>query len=136
LAETAVGAFIEVFRTDTVVPDAEVEARLLATLSAPKRSKLADCTASRARQFGVTGAIHTQPDYELTRAWAKAFAAAGFAGIRYRLSHDPSQQEVGVALFGPAGESELPVRASDPIDESIVEEVQSRFGLIVAPTPE
>jgi hypothetical protein len=118
-----------------VIPELEVESRLLATLSIPKRSTLADCTVSRARRFGITGAIHTQPDYELTRAWAEAFAQAGFDGIRYRLGHDPAQRELGVALFGPAGEQDLPVRANGPIEPGVVEEARSRFGLIVAPTP-
>jgi hypothetical protein len=134
LAVSEVGAFIEVFRTGTVVPEAEVEARLLATLSV-KRSTLADCTTSKARRFGITGAIHTQPDYTLTRDWAEAFARAGFEGIRYRLSHDPSQRELGVALFGPAGEQDLPVRKSGPIGAHVIAEAQRRFGLIVAPTP-
>lgn len=101
----------------------------------PKRSTLADCTVARARRFGVSGTIHTQPDYDLTRAWAEAFAAAGFDGIRYRLDHDPAQRQLGVALFGPAGEGDLPVRAREPIDEAISEEARRRFGLVVAPTP-
>ncbi len=135
LAAGEVGAFIEVFRAGTVIPAQEADARLLASLSVPKRSTLADCTTSKARRFGVTGAIHTQPDYELTQAWAEAFAEAGFDGVRYRLSHDPAQRELGVALFGPAGEQDLPVRESGPIPPGVVEEARSRFGLIVAPTP-
>jgi hypothetical protein len=136
LAATAIGAFIEVFRTDTVIPEAEVDARLVATLSVPKRATLADCTTTRARRFGVTGAIHTQPDYALTRDWAEAFAQAGFDGVRYRLSHDPAQRQLGVALFGPAGEQDLPVRATGPISAEVIEQARRRFGLIVTPTPE
>src|SRR5205823_8141686 len=63
LAVSAVGAFIEVFRVATVIPEAEVEARSLSTLAPPKRVNLADCTVSAARKFGITGAVHTQPDY-------------------------------------------------------------------------
>jgi RES domain-containing protein len=135
LAAGAVGAFIEVFRTETVIPEAEVAARRLATLSAPKRTTLADCTVTRARRFGITAAIHTQPSYERTRAWAEAFAGSGFGGIRYRLGHDPAQRELGVALFGAAGEQDLPVRETGPIGADVVEEARRRFGLIVAPTP-
>jgi hypothetical protein len=135
LAVTAVGAFIEVFRVETVIPEGEVEARALSTVAPPKRVSLADCTVSAARKFGITGAIHTQPDYALPQAWAEAFAAAGFGGIRYRLSHDPAQKELGVALFGPAGAQSLPVRATEAVPAVVVEEARQRFGLVVAPTP-
>jgi hypothetical protein len=135
LAVTPVGAFIEVFRVATVIPEAEVEARSLSSLVPPARARLADCTVSAARKFGITGAIHTQPDYTAPQAWAEAFAAAGFDGIRYRVSHDPAQRELGVVLFGDAGEQSLPVRRTEPIPANVIEAARQRFGLIVAPTP-
>ena len=135
LAATSVGAFVEVFRTDTVIPELEVEARVLSSLAPPKRSRLADCTVSPARRYGITGAIHTQPDYELPRVWAEALVAAGFDGIRYRLSHDPAQRELGVALFGPAGEAKFPIRKTEPVPASLIDQARQRFGLVVAPTP-
>ena len=135
LAVTPVGAFIEVFRVATVIPEAEVEARSLSTLAPPKRVNLADCTVSAARKFGITGAVHTQPDYALPQAWAAALAAAGFGGIRYRLSHDPAQKELGVALFGAAGQQSLPIRRTETVPPAAVEEARQRFGLVVAPTP-
>ena len=135
LAVSAVGAFIEVFRVATVIPEAEVEARSLSTLAPPKRVSLADCTVSAARKFGITGAIHTQPDYALPQAWAAALAAAGFGGIRYRLSHDPAQKELGIALFGAAGEQSLPVRSTESVPADVIEAARRQFGLVVAPTP-
>jgi hypothetical protein len=135
LAVTPVGAFIEVFRVATVIPEAEVEARSLSSLVPSTRARLADCTVSAARKFGITGAIHTQPDYTVPHAWAEAFAAFGFGGIRYRVSHDPAQRELGVVLFGDAGEQSLPVRRTEPIPASVIEAARQRFGLIVAPTP-
>jgi hypothetical protein len=135
LAVTPIGAFIEVFRVATVIPEAEVEARSLSSLVPPTRTRLADCTVSAARKFGITGAIHTQPDYTAPQLWAEAFAAAGFAGIRYRVSHDPAQRELGVVLFGDAGEQALPVRRTEPVPASVIEAARKRFGLIVAPTP-
>jgi hypothetical protein len=135
LAVTAVGAFIEVFRVETVIPEAEVEARSLSTLAPPKRVSLADCTVSAARKFGITGAIHTQPDYALPQAWAAAFVAAGFGGIRYRLSYDPAQKELGIALFGAAGEQSLRVPGTEPVPADVIETARQRFGLVVAPTP-
>jgi RES domain len=135
LAVTPIGAFIEVFRVATVIPEAEVEARSLSSLVPPERRRLADCTVRAARKFGITAAISTQPDYTVPQAWAEALAAAGFGGIRYRLSHDPAQRELGVVLFGEAGEQAWPVRRTDPIPASLIEEARRRFGLVVAPTP-
>jgi len=135
LAVTPIGAFIEVFRVGTVIPEAEIEARSLSSLTPPTRTRLADCTVSAARKFGITGAIHTQPDYTVPQAWAEAFAASGFGGIRYRLSHDPAQRELGVVLFGDAGEKSLPVRRTEPVPASVTEAARQKFGLIVAPTP-
>jgi hypothetical protein len=135
LAVTPVGAFIEVFRVATVIPEAEVEVRSLSSVVPSTRARLADCTVSAARKFGITGAIHTQPDYTAPQAWAEAFAAAGFDGIRYRVSHDPAQRELGVVLFGDAGEQSLPVRRTEPIPANVIEAARQRFGLIVAPTP-
>jgi RES domain len=135
LAERPVGAFIEVFRTGTVIPEAEVNARRLAEARTPSTTTLADCMASEARSFGVTGAIHSQPDYELTRAWAQALAVAGFDGVLYRLSHDPSGSEIGVALFGDAGERDLPIESTGAIPDDVLEEARVRFGLLVLPTP-
>ena len=66
---------------------------------------------------------------------AEAFAAAGFGGIRYRVSHDPAQRELGVVLFGDAGAQSLPVRRTEAIPASVIEAARRRFGLIVAPTP-
>jgi RES domain len=136
VAQRPLGAFIEVFRIETVIPEQEVNVRSLAELRAPVAIRLADCTASQTRRFGVTAAIHSQPDYELTHAWSRALSEAGFGGILYRLSHDPSGSELGVALFGRAGAQDLPVENSSPIPEEVLEEARTRFGLLVLPTPD
>jgi RES domain len=135
LAQRPVGAFIEVFRTGTVIPEAEVNARALARLRVPVATKLADCTSSRARSFGVTAAIHSQPNYTRTQAWAQAFADAGFDGILYCVSHNPSGSELGVALFGGAGAQDLMIENTGTIPDEVLEEARARFGLLVLPTP-
>ena len=135
LAQRPVGAFSDVFRTETVIPEAEVSARALARLQAPATENLADCASTRARRFGVTAAIHSQPDYALTHAWARALADAGFGGILYRVSHDPSGSELGVALFGAGGEQALPIGNTEAIPDDVLEEARTRYGLLILPTP-
>jgi RES domain len=136
LAERPVGAFIEVFRTDTVIPQAEVDARSLAELGPPSKTTLANCTASEARGFGLTAAIHSQPEYDMPRVWAQALADAGLGGVLYRLSHDPSGSELGVALFGDAAEQDLPIETSVAIPDDVLEEARKRFGILVLPSPD
>lgn len=96
---------------------------------------LADCTSRRARAFGVTAALHAGEDYALTQAWARAFADAGFDGVRYLVSHDPRQRLAGVALFGPAGTPRRRTGKAEPIPSAIVRDAERRFGIRVLPTP-
>ena len=107
--------------------------RALATLRAPARLRLADCTVREARRFGITLEIGASDDYELCQRWAEAFVAAGLAGIRYRLRHDPSGLLVGIALFGAAGEADWAVEASGTIPDDLIREAHKRFGIIVVP---
>jgi hypothetical protein len=137
LAQTAVGSFIEVFRAVPYVPQAEVDARLLASVRVPQTRRLADCTSARARRFGVTAAIHSTRDYALCQRWAEALTGAGFAGIRYLVGHDPSAREVGLALFGEEGVDDSLIVAEDgPIPPDLLDEVRSRFGILVLPSPD
>jgi len=136
VALSELGALIEVFRSGTVVSEAEVAVRRLSTLSFEPALRVADCASGRARGFGITAEIHSSPDYELTQAWARALAAAGFVGIRYRLRHDPGQRELGIAFFGRRAEDEsIRVAATDLIAEEQLRRLARRFGVIVAPTP-
>jgi hypothetical protein len=135
LAEEPVGCFLEVFRFWSLVPEAELATRRIACLGLPP-VLLADCTSGLCREFGLTGEIHSTPDYAQTQAWAAAFEAAGFDGIRYLLRHDPGQHLTGVALFGPAGAASWPhLRPSEPIGPKVIEEAERRFGVRVVPTP-
>jgi hypothetical protein len=107
--------------------------RALATLRASARLRLADCTAEKARRFGITLEIGASDDYELCQRWAEAFALEGFAGIRYRLRHDPSGSLLGIALFSAAGEADWAVEASGPIPDDVIRDAGERFGIIVVP---
>jgi hypothetical protein len=129
-----VGCFLEVFRPWMLVPEAELEIRRIVRLDLPP-VLLADCSSGLCREFGLTGEIHSTPDYALTQAWAAAFAAAGFDGIRYLLRHDPGQRLAGIAFFGPAGAASRPFHPSEPIGAGVIEEAERRFGVRVIPTP-
>jgi RES domain-containing protein len=107
--------------------------RALATLRSSARLRLADCTLEEARRLGVTLEIGASDDYALCRRWAEAFAGRGFAGIRYRLRHDPSGSLLGVALFGAAGEAAWAVEARGPIPDDLIRNAERRFGIIVVP---
>ena len=132
-AGSEIGAFVEVFRS-TLIPTAEVEARALARVSTGG-TRLADCTSPAARGFGVTAAIHSIPDYALTQRWAAAFRLAGFGGVAYLVSHDPSASAEGFAIFGSRRDSALSVEADGPIDEELVAVARETFGLLVVPAP-
>lgn len=135
LALSPLGAFVEVFRDFTLVASADVAARVLSALRSPADAVLADCTSPRARGFGVSAAIHSTADYDTTQAWAQAFRNHGFAGVRYLCGHDPSQREIGIALFGDAGEADRPVRRTSGIDDEAIRAVQRRYRLRVVPAP-
>jgi RES domain-containing protein len=135
LAVTAVGAVLEVFRT-TLIPLAEVELRRLTTIEPTREWRLADCTTSAARGYGVTAAIHSDPNYEICQRWAAAFHEHGFDGILYRLSHDPSGGEMGIALFRSASAAApLRVTGTAEINDALLSEVRASFTMIVVATP-
>lgn len=77
-------------------------------------------------------AIHSTEDYDLTQAWAVALLAAGFEGIRYLVSHDPSQRLVGVAVFG---QGALEFGEPEPIGAETIAAAEAEFNIRVRPTP-
>jgi hypothetical protein len=133
LAEDPLGAFVEVFRTTAAIPEVEIAARGLSTLHVPRSLVLADCTARRARAFGITAAVHSTQDYQQTQPWAEAFARAGFAGVRYLLSHDPAQRLAGIALFGPAGSAQWALASTRAINQQVLLSVRRSFSIRVVP---
>lgn len=136
LGEDPLASFVEVFREVAIVAETLVATKALSWLRPRRLWRLADVTNPLSRRFGVTGEIHTTTDYELTQAWAQGFAQAGFDGVRYRVRHDPAQQLVGVALFGPSGLHDdafvLEQRSSIPV--AVVDAAWDRFGIEVLPT--
>jgi len=138
LALAREGAFLETLgRQGRLIDPVEVGRRVLSTLHAPHALNLANAGHARARSFGVTAGIGALEESarRTTRAWAEAFDAAGFDGVRYRVSHDPSQRVIGVALFGPAGEADWTSQLPTPIDAGLIQLMRRRYGLVVVPTP-
>lgn len=135
LAEDALGAFVEVFKDFGAVAESDVEARRIAELSVRREMHLADCTAAKARRFGITAEIHSSPDYAKTQRWAAALAAAGFDGVRYLARHDPSVRLVSYALFGPTGVGSASLVVSKPIGLRLLRRAADEFGIDVLPTP-
>ncbi len=138
LALAPEGAFLETLgRQGRLIDPVEVARRGLSTLRVPRPMVLANAGHARTRAFGITAGISAieEPDRRATRTWAAAFHAAGFQGIRYRVSHDPSQRAIGVALFGPAGKANWPAPVAEPIDTRLLALVRRRYGLVVLPTP-
>jgi RES domain. len=135
LSLSPLGAFVEVFRDYTLVAAADVATRVVSRLRVRGDVVLADCTSARARGFGVTAAIHSTADYDTTQAWALTLRNHGYEGIRYFCGHDPSQNEIGVALFGDEGEAPWSVEETAPISEDVIQAVERRFKLHVLPAP-
>lgn len=132
-AATPRGAFIEVFRM-RLVPSIEVQARRVSVLIPLAPLRLADCTHPGALAFGVTAEIHSTRDYGICQRWAEAFATAGFDGIAYLASHDPSSHELSVALFQDEDQPEV-LEDDDTrvIDAALIQEVEQHFGVVVVP---
>jgi RES domain. len=135
LAETPLGALIEHFDGIALIPQEDLDQRSISTLSPGRAFRLADCTSSRARGFGADLSLSAGSDYERTQRFAAWFHANGFDGVRYFLRNDPTATLIGIALFGSAGEQDLPVLSSAPVDEVTLEEATGRFGVEVVPLP-
>ena len=56
--------------------------------------------------------------------------------MRYSLSHDPSGDSAGIALFGQEDEvaARLAVLDDQAIEDDLIERVRREFGVLVLPT--
>ena len=138
LSTEPIGAFLEVVRDTAVVHEDDVLERSLSAVFVRRKLRLADATHRRARGFGVTAGLHSSPDYALTQRWAAALAEAGFEGVRYLLSHDPSQRLIGIALFGTMGSpdprSQWRIASTAPLSADLLNRAFDRFGIRVLPS--
>lgn len=134
VAESRLGAFIEAFKEINDLLDADIAERRISIVHVPRSMILADCTSKKIRGFGITGSIHSREEYELPQKWAAAFAGAGFEGVRYKVSHDPSMSMIGIAVFGSAGSADWPIISTTPIDIGTILDARRSFGIRVRHT--
>ncbi|MEZ5341112.1 MAG: RES domain-containing protein [Acidimicrobiales bacterium] len=65
---------------------------------------VANLPVKAARRFGLTAELFTTTDRRLTRAWAKALAAAGFVAVLGLARHDVTGRNRTTTLWGKGGE--------------------------------
>ncbi len=140
VAETALGAWVEVFRKRLVLAEEEVAERALFSIALGRDLRLADLTSRRALGFGVTASLGANEDYDDSQAFAVEAARAGFHGIRYLVRHDPAQKLFGIALLASAGapdppDPDWPLDGDGSIPDELVAEASERFGFRVLPPP-
>lgn len=104
LALSAVGAWLEVFRTTRIVASGDLRRRHLLTTRPPRSIRTADLLARSAGKFGITGEIHTHDDYSLTRTWATRLHQAGFRALLGKVRYDPGLRERSLTLLDRTGE--------------------------------
>jgi RES domain-containing protein len=136
LAEDPLGAWVETFRTVMTIAEQDAARRALATIEIDRTFVVADLTDRRALQAGVTASLATSHDYDESNRLADQLQGR-LDGIRWRLRHDPRQELIGVALFGPAGlqaDSDWPPTTSERAPLSLIREAEDNFGYRVVPT--
>lgn len=102
-ATSAVGAWLEVFRTTPLVALPDLRARRLLTTRPPRPVRTADLTAKASRAFGITLDVSTGDDYSVSRRWATRLRQAGFRALQTVLRHDPSGRTRSVTLLDTGG---------------------------------
>lgn len=99
-AESNVGALLEVARGLTVIGPDWLEDRKISSVRVGAPIVIADTTHPKAYAHGYTLTVSAGGDYGLGAEWAEALAEHGFDGLRYKLRHDTTASETGVAVFG------------------------------------
>ena len=87
------GAVLEVLgpsRSGAVVSETFFQEREIRRLALPSKRSVANVTSDRAAGFGITLELSTTLDYDLTRAWARAWLRCGLEGVLYWLRHSPA----------------------------------------------
>jgi hypothetical protein len=153
LADDPLIGVLEVLSHGTVdgmaVSEAFLAERRVRRLPLPGPARFADATDGRGRGFGVTREIHDVGDYSLPQAWAAAWHAHGFDGVRYlATTHQPpagappwrgpgAQGPGAWALFGQAGARRRWRRGRpERIAAQLRHRLESEAGVQVLPVPD
>lgn len=141
-----IGAALEVFGRLRVLPQREIDHRVLATIYLASDVRLADMThASVVGRFGLTAEASTgeaHSTYPRTQLWALRLREAGFAGVHYAARHDPTLGSRSIAVFGKASSGEglaepwsewveESTATADPIPLPLVEDLRNTFGFTI-----
>lgn len=115
-----------------VVPAQLLHGRFVSELLLPHSIRVAHLQDRRGLAFGVAGneLCHMSP-YDVPRAWARAFDAAGFDGIWHTLRYSTTSPR-GLSLFGSAGPAPYP---EDPHPRSLRAVVESMHVTVLDTPP-
>lgn len=131
-------SYVEVFGRFRTIPHEHVQQRALSTLSLPTNAAIADLTERTVLgDYGVTAAHSSGSDYQPAQELSATLHDAGFAGIRYRIRHDPAMQLEAIALFGDPGETPdrfSPSWKTADIPKSVIDDARRIFHIMVVPS--
>jgi hypothetical protein len=140
------GAALEVFGRLRVLPQREIDRRVLARIYLSSDVLLADMThPSVVGRFGLTAEASTgagTTTYPQTQQWALRLREAGFGGIHYAARHDPTLGSRSIELFGKAStgeDSDEPwsewledsTATTAPIPADLIERLSGTFGFTI-----
>ncbi len=110
-------AYVEKYGRFGVITASQVRDDALSTLRLKSPVAVADLTErSILGTYGISNAHSAGSDYGPSQELAANLYDAGFAGIRYRIRHDPAMKLEAIALFGAPGEDSS--RFSEPKTEN------------------
>jgi hypothetical protein len=89
--------------TTNTVFAARAREMVVVAARASRGRRFADVTDPAAVRSGVGAELQTMGDYRVPQAWARAFDAAGFAGVRYSTRFTSAAAANAWAVFGSAG---------------------------------
>ncbi|NII39990.1 hypothetical protein E9228_000609 [Curtobacterium flaccumfaciens] len=89
--------------TTNTVFAARAREMVVVAARASRGRRFADVTDPAAVRSGVGAELQTMVDYRVPQAWARAFDAAGFAGVRYSTRFTSAAAANAWAVFGDAG---------------------------------
>jgi RES domain len=139
LAVDPMAAFLETCGRRSTILREDIEIRSLTTVTLNSAIRLFDILdpRNRAHFHGVdlTGHMSASFDYDRTQPLAQLIFEEGFAGVWYKISHDPSLTLTGIGLFGEPGDHDpLSVFATcktDAIPVTLVSSAEGDYGVEV-----